>query len=122
MKLPRDLSGTQLARALSRVGYQITRQTGSHVRLTSDHPSQHHVTVPTHDSLKLGTAHSRRFSVMWPDTSKLIATSWCSASSPTLDATRTHAAERGTAERCCPLLMLQAPQPPGPRNGLAGRR
>jgi predicted RNA binding protein YcfA (HicA-like mRNA interferase family) len=55
VKLPRDLSGTQLARALSRVGYRITRQTGSHMRLTSDHPSQHHLTVPSHDSLKVAT-------------------------------------------------------------------
>ena len=55
MKLPRDLSGTQLASALSRVGYRITRQTGSHMRLTSEQPSQHHVTVPSHDSLKVGT-------------------------------------------------------------------
>jgi len=32
MKLPRDLSGAELAKALGRAGYQVTRQTGSHVR------------------------------------------------------------------------------------------
>ena len=47
MRLPRDLSGTELVKALSRVGYRVTRQTGSHVRLTTDHPSQHHVTRRT---------------------------------------------------------------------------
>ena len=55
MKLPRDLSGADLIRALGRVGYRVTRQTGSHARLTTDSPSQHHVTVPMHDPLKIGT-------------------------------------------------------------------
>jgi predicted RNA binding protein YcfA (HicA-like mRNA interferase family) len=55
MKLPRDLSGADLVKALARVGYRVTRQTGSHVRLTTDTPSRHHVTVPAHDSLKIGT-------------------------------------------------------------------
>ncbi len=46
MKLPRDLSGLDLAKALSGVGYRVTRQTGSHIRLTTDRPAQHHVTIP----------------------------------------------------------------------------
>ena len=55
MKLPRDLSGADLARALAKVGYRVTRQTGSHLRLTADSPTQHHVTIPAHDPLKVGT-------------------------------------------------------------------
>lgn len=55
MKLPRDLSGAELAKALSKVGYSVTRQTGSHLRLTTLSPGQHHVTVPAHDPLKVGT-------------------------------------------------------------------
>ena len=35
-RIPRDLSGTELARKLGAYGYQVTRQTGSHVRLTRD--------------------------------------------------------------------------------------
>ncbi len=35
MKLPRDMGGEQLAALLDRYGYKITRQTGSHMRLTS---------------------------------------------------------------------------------------
>jgi predicted RNA binding protein YcfA (HicA-like mRNA interferase family) len=31
MKLPRDLSGNELAKKLSIFGYRITRQTGSHL-------------------------------------------------------------------------------------------
>lgn len=55
MKLPRDISGLELAKALERVGYRVTRQTGSHLRLTLDSPGQHHVTIPAHDPLKIGT-------------------------------------------------------------------
>ncbi len=55
MKLPRDLSGDDLAKALDELGYQVTRQTGSHFRLTTAEPSEHHVTIPRHDSLRIGT-------------------------------------------------------------------
>ncbi len=55
MKLPRDVSGAELGKALSRVGYRITRQTGSHLRLTLDDPPQHHLTIPAHATLKAGT-------------------------------------------------------------------
>ena len=55
MKLPRDLSGAELAKALSKIGYRITRQTGSHLRLTLTTPSEHHITIPAHDPLKVGT-------------------------------------------------------------------
>ena len=55
MKLPRDLSGGQLAKALARIGYNTTRQTGSHLRLTTANPSEHHVTIPLHDPLRVGT-------------------------------------------------------------------
>lgn len=56
MKLPRDVSGHELAHALARFGYSITRQSGSHMRLSSRHKgSEHHVTIPAHDSLRVGT-------------------------------------------------------------------
>ena len=55
MRLLRDLSGAELVKALARIGYRVTRQTGSHIRVTTDTPTQHHVTVPAHDPLKLGT-------------------------------------------------------------------
>lgn len=35
MRLPRDISGDDLARRLRVFGYQATRQTGSHMRLTT---------------------------------------------------------------------------------------
>ena len=55
MRLPRDLTGAELVKQLSRLGYRQTRQTGSHVRLTCDSPHQHHVTIPLHDPLRIGT-------------------------------------------------------------------
>jgi predicted RNA binding protein YcfA (HicA-like mRNA interferase family) len=55
MKLPRDLSGEQFAHALARLGYQLTRQTGVHLRLTTNDPSEHHTTIPNHDPLRVGT-------------------------------------------------------------------
>ena len=55
MRLPRDLSGTELADLLKRYGYRVTRQTGSHLRLTTDQGGEHHVTIPRHNPLRLGT-------------------------------------------------------------------
>ena len=56
MKLPRDLSGEELARALRHLGYEMTRQTGSHMRLTwRAEDKEHHVTIPAHKELKVGT-------------------------------------------------------------------
>jgi predicted RNA binding protein YcfA (HicA-like mRNA interferase family) len=55
VKLPRDVSGEDLARGLVRLGYQVTRQTGSHIRLTLAEPPQHHLTIPAHSELKAGT-------------------------------------------------------------------
>jgi len=55
-KLPRDLSGKDLASLLNKFGYTITRQTGSHLRLTSMHMGfEHHITIPAHDPLRIGT-------------------------------------------------------------------
>ena len=55
MKLPRDMSGDELAKALRKLGYVTTRQTGSHLRLTTSEHGEHHVTIPRHDPIKIGT-------------------------------------------------------------------
>jgi len=55
MKVPRDISGENLAKLLTHYGYQITRQTGSHIRLTTEKNGIHHITIPNHDPLKIGT-------------------------------------------------------------------
>lgn len=55
MKLPRNLTGAQLIKSMGQIGYQPTRQAGSHVRLTCTTPESHHLTVPLHDPLRIGT-------------------------------------------------------------------
>ncbi len=55
-ELPRDLSGTELARLLRQYGYQEIRQSGSHIRVRSTFKgSEHQVTIPAHSPLKVGT-------------------------------------------------------------------
>lgn len=55
MKLPRDLSGEALAKALIKLGYVVDRQTGSHIRLTTPTNGEHHITIPNHSPIKVGT-------------------------------------------------------------------
>lgn len=55
MRLPRDESGRDLAKRLEQFGYVVTRQTGSHMRLTTQQAGEHHVTIPDHDALRVGT-------------------------------------------------------------------
>lgn len=55
MRVPRDLAGQDLIRRLARFGYAVSRQSGSHVRLTTNENGEHHVTVPNHDPLRVGT-------------------------------------------------------------------
>jgi len=55
VKLPRDLSGSAVVKALERRGFTIARQSGSHVRLVK---AGKRVTVPLHRSLTVGTLQS----------------------------------------------------------------
>ena len=55
MKLPRDITGNDLAKALVMLGYHVTRQTGSHIRLSTVENGEHFITVPAHNPLKIGT-------------------------------------------------------------------
>lgn len=55
MKVPRDITASQLIRSLRVLGYESVRQDGSHIRLTTTLDGTHHVTVPNHRPLKTGT-------------------------------------------------------------------
>jgi predicted RNA binding protein YcfA (HicA-like mRNA interferase family) len=56
MKLPRDLSGQELAAALCRRwGYVKINQVGSHIVLQTQDPTPHRVAVPAHRVLRVGT-------------------------------------------------------------------
>ena len=58
MKLPRDVSGDELARRLRGYGCEVTRRSGSRLRLTSRLKGEHHVTIPAHAALRVGTLNS----------------------------------------------------------------
>jgi predicted RNA binding protein YcfA (HicA-like mRNA interferase family) len=59
MKIPRDMNAQELIKILQKYGYEKTRQTGSHIRLTkSDDKGTHHITIPNHNPIKLGTLNA----------------------------------------------------------------
>lgn len=55
MRIPRDLTEQELKKALGKLGYELTRQSGSHIRLTTSRNGTHHVTIPDHRPIKVGT-------------------------------------------------------------------
>ena len=58
MRLPRDVRGADLVRALRSLGYQPTRRRGSHVRLTTQVNGEHHEVIPMHAPVKVKTLSS----------------------------------------------------------------
>ena len=58
MRIPRDMDGAELAKRLERIGYVVTRQVGSHMRLPTQRGGEHHVTIPAHKPLRIGTLNS----------------------------------------------------------------
>ena len=55
-KTPRDVSGKALIKVLSKYGYEVVRQTGSHIRLSiNTHDEIKNLTIPNHAPIKLGT-------------------------------------------------------------------
>ena len=56
MKLPRDISGAELASVLCRRWeYRQVHQVGSHIVLDTATPSSHRISIPAHSPLRLGT-------------------------------------------------------------------
>ena len=55
MKIPRNLTGKDLIRSLKKLGYLPTRQSGSHICLSTMVNGEHHITIPNHSPLKVGT-------------------------------------------------------------------
>ena len=54
-KLP-VVSGEKLIKVLSKLGYQVIRQRGSHVQLrNTTEAGDHHITIPRHPELAKGT-------------------------------------------------------------------
>ena len=56
MRIPRDLSGPELAAALCRHWkYVKLHQIGSHIILQTQEPTPHRIAVPAHKTLRIGT-------------------------------------------------------------------
>ena len=55
MKLPRDVDAQKLVAALRALGYTVTRQKGSHIRVTTQQNGENHEVIPHHHPIKTGT-------------------------------------------------------------------
>ena len=59
MKIPRDLSGRQLAKTLcNQWDYREVAQTGSHIILQTESPRHQRLPIPAHKTLKVGTLNA----------------------------------------------------------------
>ncbi len=58
MKLPRNISGQELVKILSKLGYEKVQQKGSHIKVTTNINGQHHLAIPNHNPIKTGTLNS----------------------------------------------------------------
>ena len=63
MKIPRDVSGRDLIKLLKHFGYEVTSQNGSHIKVTTEQNGQHHIAIPNHDPIKIGTLNGILFEV-----------------------------------------------------------
>jgi len=52
---PKGYKWRRITKFLERYDFKITRQTGSHMRLTTMIKGEYHITIPKHKSLKIGT-------------------------------------------------------------------
>lgn len=58
-KIPRDISGRELAKLLERYKYNVVRESGSHIRLVSTYQhADHKITIPDHKPIKIGTLNN----------------------------------------------------------------
>ena len=58
MKLPRDVSGSTLQLSLRRLGYEVVRQRGFHVRMTTQVNGEHREVIPQRNPIRTKTLSS----------------------------------------------------------------
>ena len=59
MKLPRNIGYKELINSLKKIEYKVSRQSGSHIRLSAViNGNVHHITIPTHNPIKIGTLNA----------------------------------------------------------------
>ena len=58
-RIPRDISGKELAKLRRKYDYKIERRGGSHIRLVSHSKGfEHKIIIPDHESIKIGTLNN----------------------------------------------------------------
>jgi predicted RNA binding protein YcfA (HicA-like mRNA interferase family) len=57
VRTPRSISGDDLVKLLQQFGYRVAKQKGSHMKLTTTQKGQHHLIVPRHGAIRVGTLH-----------------------------------------------------------------
>ncbi len=55
MRWPREISGKERINFVSKIRISLPAPNGSHLRLVTLLQGEHHVTVPNHNSIKIGT-------------------------------------------------------------------
>lgn len=58
MKLPRDILGSELVKALKVMGYAVVRQKGSHISIATEVDGPNKEVIPNHRPIKTGTGRS----------------------------------------------------------------
>ncbi len=58
MRIPKDITGAELIKLLKPFGYEVVRQSGSHIRIKTTQNGEHSETIPNHNPLKIGTLNN----------------------------------------------------------------
>jgi predicted RNA binding protein YcfA (HicA-like mRNA interferase family) len=58
MKTPKSLSAKEFIKLLKIYGYEVVSQKGSHIKVTTTRNGQHHLAIPHHDPIKIGTLNA----------------------------------------------------------------
>ena len=56
--MARNVSASKLQTSLRRLGYEVVRQKGSHVRITTQVNGEHHEVIPQHNQIRTKTLSS----------------------------------------------------------------
>jgi len=58
-KIPRNITGRELAKLLSKYKYAFVKESGNHIRLVSTYQqAEHKITIPDHQQIKIGTLNN----------------------------------------------------------------
>ena len=58
MRIPRNISGKELIKSLEKIGYENYSSKRKSYSKTSKFPEEHHLTIPNHEPIKIGTLSS----------------------------------------------------------------